>query len=223
VFSFSKNNGVINSNWFVNGGNDYFRSSSGEKTLATYLNLFRFMRMDANKYKSQTHFICCVEDVYRSLTSNKRICKVEDVYGFLNELVKLKVIKFTSTSKKYIKQEDVGIRDRLIILDLDQGNCENYIYTPFDVVDYMLNNSLTYKHVSLFLLMMKWSTNPEKHCYIASEKMAEWLGYSNKTVLKYIKDMNELGVLVSVKKKSSLNRDCYYHTPIRKLEYVNGK
>jgi len=223
LFGFSKNNILINSNWIANHGGNYISNEGGEKLLATYLNLYRFVRCDFNNYKSGIYFVCNIEMIYKAMVEHKRICKMSDVYDYLNELVKLKVIEIKSQSGKYLDPSKTNEKELLVIKDNNYNNCEHYIYTPLDVIKYMLDHNLTYRHVSVFLLMMKWTNNPEKHCYVSLEKMASWLGYSNKSVLKYVREMNKLGVVVSNKKKSSLNRDCYYHTPIRKLEYVNGK
>lgn len=211
MFNFSKNETLINSNWFVQDDKNYFKNEGGEGLLAVYLNLQKFIRSDQfkNKNDEEKYYLTSLEQLYKAVNEHKRKMKLDDIIYYLKILIDLNVVEIISHNnfkEKY--KSDISKRELLIIKDLDYRNSKFYMRVPLDIVDYMIKNSLTYKHVALFLLMSKWANNLENKCYVSVNKLADWIGYSNKTVLKYYEEFNKLGIVASYKK---INKDGQYY------------
>lgn len=219
LFTFSKKFTLINANWFVQDGNNYFKEEGGEKLLALYLNLQRFIRHDQLSYKEDIYYFTSIQQLYLAMNEYGRFVNVDDIFILLKKLEELHVIDIVShPSFERKNKNNLSKKELLIIHDLDYMRSRFYMHVPLDVIKYMLDNGLTYKHVALFLLMSKWSNNSEEKCYVGTNKLAEWIGYSNKTVLKYYKDMNELGVMASVKRTNKDGHTYYEHYLLRDME-----
>lgn len=219
MFTFSKKSTLINANWFVQDGVNYFKEEGGEKLLALYLNLQRFIRHDQINFQEDLYYFTSVQQIYRSINEYGRIMEADDIYSLLKTLERLKVIDVVSHSNFSRRTKaNLPIKELLIIKDLDYMKSRFYMQVPLDVIKFMLDNKLTYKHVSLHLLMNKWSNNNEEKCYVSVNKLADWIGFSNKTILKYYNDMNKLGVMASYKRKNSEGHYKYEHHLLRTMD-----
>ncbi|MBM7598116.1 hypothetical protein JOC34_000473 [Virgibacillus halotolerans] len=223
MFAFSKKHTLINGNWFTQGEYFYFKDGGGEKLLALYLNLQKFIRYDQFNFKSDLNYVTSIKQIYDSMNEYGRLVSIDDVYVLLSRLEELSVVKVTSHKNfKSKNKNSLYTKELLIINDLDYMKCSFYMSVPLDIIRYMLENGLTYRHVSLFLLMNKWTNNPEDKCFISVNKLAEWIGYSNKSVLKYYADMNKLGVMASYLKKDNKGHTKYEHFLLRDMDDIDS-
>ena len=219
LFTFSKKSTLINANWFVQDGNNYFKDEGGEKLLALYLNLQRFIRYDQFSFKEDMFYFTSVQQIYKTINEYGRVADVDTIFNLLKKLDKLSIIKIVSHPNFDTKyKSNLPNKELLIIQDLDYMRSRFYMQVPLDVVKYMLDNKLTYKHVALHLLMNKWTNNTEEKCFVSVNKLSDWIGYSNKSILKYYSDMNKLGVMASYKRRDKEGHTKYEHYLLRTMD-----
>lgn len=213
----------VDANWFYEKNNanftcrNYFLNGQKEKLFAAYLNLYKFARKSSGE-DNKVYFLTTVNSLFKTMTTGKRIVTENDVRELLSTLMEFNVINIEEC--KDINK--IYNKEMLKIEDLTYKNCKFYFKFPLDVVEFMLEQGLTYRHVSIFAVIHKYAkSNPEKKAWMSIEKIGEWLGYSNKSVLKYVNEMNDMGVLHSVKKRQSqTGRKGYNHYPVYKVSDI---
>ncbi|WP_405101479.1 hypothetical protein [Oceanobacillus sp. FSL H7-0719] len=210
---------MINANWFVQDGKNYFKNEGGDKLLALYLNLQRFIRYDQFSFREDMFYFTSINQIYKSINEYGRVADVDSIFMLLKKLEELSIVKIVSHPNFETRfKSNLSNKELLIIQDLDYMRSRFYMHVPLDVIKHMLDNKLTYKHVALFLLMNKWTNNNEEKCFVSVNKLADWIGYSNKTILKYYGDMNRLGVMASHKRRDKDGHTFYEHYLLRDMD-----
>lgn len=218
MFGFSKKETYINSNWVTDVNDNYYKKG-GHKLLATYLNLMKFIRFDYKTYKEEQTYSTSVRSLYRAANEHGRIMTITEVTEMIQRLIKKGVISVISESnyeRKHVK--DLCPDKGLFIKDMDYNVSKNYIQTPLDVFEYMLNSGLNYRHIGQFILMHRWTNNSENKCYASVGRIAEYLSMSNTTVLKYYEDMNKIGVLATHKRWNKNGHSYYEHYTLDSMD-----
>ena len=212
LFTFSKKSTLINANWFVQDGTNYFKDEGGEKLLALYLNLQRFIRYDQFSFKEDMFYFTSIQQIYKTINEYGRVADVDAIIGLLKRLDDLSIIEIVSHPRFDEKfKSNLPNKELLIIKDLDYMRCKFYMQVPLDVIKFMLDKKLNYKHAALLLLMNKWANNTEDKCFVSVNKLSNWIGYSNKSILKYYGDMNRLGIMASYKRRNKDGHTKYEH------------
>lgn len=219
LLTFSKKRIYINGNWLIENENCMFKSKDGENMFTVYLNLQRFIRHNQLTYDDELIYITSIQQLYKAINYHSRTMDVSEVYLALKGLERLNIIDIVSHRNFHRRtKNNLPLKELLIIKDLDYMSLEHFIVTPLDVIDYILNNDLSYRHIALFLLMVKWTNNTEEKCYVSINKLADWLGFSNNTVLKYCKDLNRVGVMASYKLINESGHYYYNHYLLKDMD-----
>lgn len=217
MFGFSKKNNLINNNWFVQNGFNYYKDS-GRNVFNLYLNLSRFIRQDVSKFKNEQYYITSIKMLYDAMNYHGRLLNVPEIHGLICKLEEFGVIDVVSHSN-FKRRKDIPPGELIILKDLDYSSSEHYTFVPFDVVEYILENGLTYNHVALFLFSISWEDKTEGKSYVSIDKAGRWLGFSAPTIRKYIKDLNQLRVMASHTKWDKIkNRKRYEHYTLKGLD-----
>lgn len=221
---YTLDNTKIKSNWFDENGKIL---DMGVKGFYLYISLFRFK---VNNQENEYTFITSIAALRKETGYTKYL-----IFDLLKLLSRLRIISVINISRwdQIGKNKDIDERMMLVIEGVDAPltkvigkkdepiDEENYyLSVNLPILQYYVDSSLDLESILIYIIIIKYSNNPQKKAWISIEKIAKRIGVNKNRVNSLIKEMNELRVLYSVKVKyeSGSLKKHYEHKICRRLD-----
>lgn len=197
----------VKSNWFDDGNNKY--KKIGYDGFFLYLSLFRFL---VNRQDREYTFICSLSLIRKETKYSSQL-----ILDLLKLLVKENVLRvdisrwdrlFDDKGKIIvdkcltIEALDKPITERKVNgkgeeVDTPVSDDDYYINLDLPLIQYYIDQGLNERYIGLNCLMNRYSNNTEGKSWISINKMADILGFGDKTVNNMIYELNRKYLLYS--------------------------